>query len=61
MPKNPAAVSLGRKGGKSTSEAKKAAVRQNVAKARKAKQEKNFESACDLPCVKEGRAALFEK
>jgi len=45
MSKNPHAVSLGRKGGKSTSEAKKAAVRQNVAKARKAKQD-NLTSVC---------------
>lgn len=33
MQKNPAAVALGRKGGKSTSEAKKAAGRENVKKA----------------------------
>lgn len=35
--KNPHAVALGRKGGKATSDAKKAASRANVAKARKAK------------------------
>lgn len=40
MPKNPHAVSLGRKGGQSTSPAKKAACRANVQKARKAKQDK---------------------
>jgi hypothetical protein len=41
--KDPAAVKLGRKGGQSTSPAKKAACRANVAKARKAKQEKQNE------------------
>jgi hypothetical protein len=43
MSKDPAAVKLGRKGGQSTSPAKKAACRANVAKARKAKQEKRHE------------------
>lgn len=40
MPKDPAAVKLGRKGGKATSPAKKAASRANVQKAREAKAEK---------------------
>lgn len=38
--KNPHAVALGRKGGRSTSKAKKAATRLNVAKARKVLAEK---------------------
>jgi hypothetical protein len=41
MPKNPHAVSLGRKGGQSTSPAKKAACRANVAKARAVKSQKS--------------------
>ena len=40
MPKNSHAVALGRKGGRSTSEAKKQATRLNLEKARKAKAEK---------------------
>lgn len=41
MSKDPAAVKLGRKGGKATSPAKQAASRANVAKARKVKMEKS--------------------
>lgn len=42
MKKNPAAVSLGRKGGQSTSEKKRAAVAENLKKARAAKAAKRL-------------------
>jgi len=57
MSKNPHAVALGRKGGKSTSLAKKAACRANVAKARAAKSQK-YQPVQSEP--KESHAALPE-
>lgn len=64
MPKNPNAVALGRRGGKiggkATSPAKLAAVRLNVAKARKVKKENAMKKCKTCPKILMGAEQLGE-